>query len=86
MADGNILWHDGASGIYQLTESTRHSEKEQENEIEREENNDSNYITTESELVYTVEDAIEHMGFGPFQLLVTLFSGMIWVCKSYDIK
>ena len=29
--------------------------------------------------VYTVEDAINYMGFGPFQIIVTLFSGMIWV-------
>lgn len=28
---------------------------------------------------YTVEDAIDHMGFGPFQILVTLFAGMVWV-------
>ena len=29
--------------------------------------------------VYTVEDAIDYMGFGPFQILVTIFAGMIWV-------
>lgn len=34
------------------------------------------------ELVYTVEDAVETMGFGFFQVLVTVFSGLIWVCTS----
>lgn len=29
--------------------------------------------------VYTVEDAIDYMGFGPFQVVVTIFAGMIWV-------
>ena len=34
--------------------------------------------------VYTVEDAIDHMGFGPFQILVTIFAGMIWVSRPHD--
>ena len=29
--------------------------------------------------VYTVEDAVNYIGFGPFQILVTIFAGMIWV-------
>ena len=29
--------------------------------------------------VYTVEDAVNYMGFGPFQIAVTVFAGMIWV-------
>lgn len=29
--------------------------------------------------IYTVEDAIDMMGFGPFQVLVTIFAGMVWV-------
>ena len=31
------------------------------------------------EVVYTVEDAVNDMGFGAFQVLVTFFSGFIWV-------
>ena len=31
------------------------------------------------ETVYTVEDAVNYMGFGVFQILVTFFSGFIWV-------
>ncbi len=34
---------------------------------------------TPGELVYTVEDAVETMGFGFFQIIVTLFSGLLWV-------
>ena len=30
---------------------------------------------------YTVEEAVEKLGFGSFQLLVTLFSGFLWVSK-----
>ena len=29
--------------------------------------------------VYTVESAVEAIGFGPFQIMVTIFTGMIWV-------
>ena len=29
---------------------------------------------------YTVEEAVEKLGFGPFQLIVTVFSGLLWVC------
>ena len=29
--------------------------------------------------VYTVENAVEAIGFGPFQIVVTIFTGMIWV-------
>ena len=29
--------------------------------------------------IFTVEEAIEKMGFGPFQILITVFSGMLWV-------
>ena len=36
--------------------------------------------------MYTVEDAIEHIGFGPFQIVVTLFTGMIWVSQSVNFK
>ena len=34
---------------------------------------------TTAEEVYTVEEAIEKLGFGFFQVLVTLFSGLLWV-------
>ena len=34
---------------------------------------------TADEQLYTVEDAIEKLGFGFFQVLVTLFSGLLWV-------
>lgn len=29
--------------------------------------------------VYSVDDAIEKLGFGPFQVLVSVMAGMIWV-------
>ena len=32
-----------------------------------------------AEQVYTVEEAIEKLGFGFFQVLVTVFSGLLWV-------
>ncbi len=32
--------------------------------------------------VYTVENAVEAIGFGPFQIIVTIFAGMIWVSQS----
>ena len=34
---------------------------------------------------YTVEDAVEKLGFGTFQIVVTVFSGLMWVCISYSL-
>ena len=34
------------------------------------------------ETYYTVEDAVNELGFGPFQILVTVFCGMIWVSQA----
>ena len=28
---------------------------------------------------YTVEEAVEKLGFGTFQIIVTVFSGLLWV-------
>lgn len=45
-----------------------------------EEDNVIQIVAKETEVrVYTVEDAIDYMGFGPFQIVVTFFAGMIWV-------
>lgn len=35
-----------------------------------------------AESVYTVEEAVEKLGFGIFQILVTVFSGLLWVCST----
>lgn len=35
--------------------------------------------------VYTVDDAIEKLGFGPFQVIVSTMAGMIWVCCSRQL-
>ena len=35
--------------------------------------------------VYTVEDAVERIGFGPFQVVVTIFTGMIWVSQMMEL-
>ena len=35
--------------------------------------------------VYTVEDVVEKMGFGWYQLGITLFSGSLWVSKFTDL-
>ena len=31
------------------------------------------------QLIYTVEDAMEKLGLGPFQVIITIFSGLLWV-------
>lgn len=31
--------------------------------------------------ILSVDEAIEKMGFGPFQILVTIFCGLLWVCN-----
>jgi hypothetical protein len=30
--------------------------------------------------VFTVDDAVEYLGFGRFQLLLALLTGLAWVC------
>lgn len=40
------------------------------------------------ETTYTVDEAVEQMGFGPFQVLATVFAGLIWVSRerAYQTK
>ena len=35
--------------------------------------------------IYTVEEAIQKIGFGVFQILLSLFCGAIWVIVTYCI-
>ena len=35
--------------------------------------------------IYTVEEAIQKIGFGVFQILLSLFCGAIWVIATYCI-
>lgn len=37
-----------------------------------------------SERIYTVDDVISKMGFGPFQLLITVFCGLIWLTDAME--
>jgi MFS family permease len=32
-----------------------------------------------------VEEAIEKMGFGPFQILITVFSGLLWLADAMEL-
>ena len=40
--------------------------------------------TVDDELLdlFTVDEAVEKMGFGVFQLLVAMFAGLVWVSVS----
>lgn len=37
-------------------------------------------------MVYTVEDVVDKLGFGLFQLGVTMFAGAIWVRHVYSVS
>ena len=37
------------------------------------------------ERVYTVDDAIEKIGFGPFQILIAVFCGLMWVADAMEL-
>ena len=39
----------------------------------------------ERKKTYTVDEAINKMGFGPFQILITVFAGAMWVADSMEI-
>lgn len=34
--------------------------------------------------VYTVDDAVNQIGFGPFQILLTVFCGLLWLAESME--
>ena len=36
-------------------------------------------MITEDDDVYTVEEAVHEIGFGVFQILLSMFCGLIWV-------
>ncbi|XP_065892911.1 putative transporter svop-1 [Dysidea avara] len=35
--------------------------------------------------VYTVEDAVDKMGFGLFQILLSMFAGSIWMVEAFEV-
>ena len=37
------------------------------------------------ERIYTVDDAINKIGFGPFQILITVFCGMLWLTDAMEL-
>ena len=39
---------------------------------------------TLNENIYTVDDVISKMGFGPFQLLLTIFCGLLWLTDAME--
>ena len=43
-------------------------------------------VITENDLpgVYTVEEAVDKLGFGAFQVLISIFSGTIWVMYIHN--
>ena len=44
------------------------------------------YIYMYIDSTYTVEEAVEKLGFGSFQLLVTVFSGLLWVSREVPLQ
>ena len=44
------------------------------------------YIYIYIDSTYTVEEAVEKLGFGSFQLLVTVFSGLLWVSREVPLQ
>lgn len=35
--------------------------------------------------VYTVDDAIEKLGFGPFQIIIFFFCGLLWLADAMEL-
>ena len=63
-----------------------------ENEEDTEQNPNSRDSTQEltiankkPENVFTVDEAINQMGFGPFQVLITVFCGLLWVADAMEL-
>lgn len=38
---------------------------------------------TEPEEVFTVDDAIERIGIGPFQVIILSVAGLVWVSRTH---
>ena len=45
----------------------------------------ASFVTSEEEAVFTVDEVINKMGFGPFQVLITVFCGLIWVADAMEL-
>ena len=41
--------------------------------------------STSNDQVYTVDDAIDQIGFGPFQLIITVFCGLLWIADAMEL-
>ncbi len=39
----------------------------------------------ESEETYTVEEVMDKLGFGPFQILITVFCGLLWIADAMEL-
>ena len=57
--------------LNQMYEFFHYKEKDQEEQSEKD--------------VFTVDEAINRMGFGPFQILITVFCGLIWVADAMEL-
>lgn len=53
--------------------------REYNNEASNVHSSQPNQDNDSTTVVYTVEEAVNHLGFGIFQVLATIFSGLIWV-------
>lgn len=51
---------------------------------DREDRTDGSHEAIERETIYTVDEAINKMGFGPFQVLLTVFCGILWLADSME--
>ena len=61
------------------------SEKQGENEVPKKVKISEKERTCKSDPVYTVDDAIEKMGFGPFQMIVFFFCGLLWTADAMEV-
>ena len=43
------------------------------------------YEQDEADVIYTVDEGVDKMGFGVFQILIAVFSGLTWMAESTEI-
>jgi MFS family permease len=72
------------NNINNTRDGQREQIREEEEEEEEEESRDRNHARA-SVQEYTVEEAIDHVGFGMFQIIFLSITGLSWLCDAMEM-
>ena len=71
--------------VEKVSESDHHKTGNESNTFEVLDNSTDESTQKTSGNIFTVDEAINKIGFGPFQVLITVFCGLLWVADAMEI-